>query len=112
MDALAQSLPFLLLIFAFVLLFVLPMRQRKKMAGRMTALQNSLQVGTQVMLSCGLYGTVSGLGEQTVDIEIAPGTVTTFARAAVLEITSPEQTQASGERTDGRAPEPETTTDS
>lgn len=112
MDALAQSLPFLLLIFAFVLLFVLPMRQRKKMAERMTALQNSLQVGAQVMLSCGLYGTVAGLGEQTVDIEIAPGTVTTFARAAVLEITSPEQTQAGGERADDRATEPGTTTDS
>ena len=69
-----------------VLLFVLPARQRKKMQAQAQALQESLTVGTPVMTTSGLHGSIAGLGEKTVDIEIAPGVVVTFVRAAVLEV--------------------------
>lgn len=81
-------LPILLIGLAFVLLFVLPARQRKKMAERQTTLQQSLQVGTPIMLTCGLHGTVRGLHDDSLDVEIAPGTVARFARPAVLEVRS------------------------
>ncbi len=41
------------------------------------------------MLTSGLHGTVAGFGEGTVDIEIAPGVVATFARPAVMEVRTP-----------------------
>lgn len=81
-----QFLPLILLVLAFGLLIVLPARQRKKMAANAQNLQQQLTVGTPVMLTSGLHGTVAGLGEGTVDVEIAPGVVATFARPAIMEI--------------------------
>jgi preprotein translocase subunit YajC len=85
-----ESLPLLILVvLAFVVLFVLPSRQRKKVAANAQALQDSLTVGTPVMLTSGIHGTVAGLGEGTVDVEISPGVVVTVARPAILEIRKP-----------------------
>ena len=81
--------PFILLALAVVLLFVMPARQRKKMQAQAQALQESLTIGTPVMTTSGLHGTVAGLAEKTVDLEIAPGVVVTFARPAVMEIRRP-----------------------
>ena len=92
----------LLLIAMFVLLIVLPARQRKKIQERQTAMQNSLTIGTPVMTTAGLHGTVAGLGERTVDLEIAPGVVVTFARQAVLEVRQPAvETPGAGEDSPG-----------
>jgi len=85
-----QFFPLILLVLAFGLLIVLPARQRKKMAANAQALQEQLAVGTPVMLTSGLHGTVAALGEGTVDIEIAPGVVATFARPAVMEVRTPD----------------------
>ncbi|KQS59610.1 preprotein translocase subunit YajC [Geodermatophilus sp. Leaf369] len=85
-----QFFPLILLVIAFALLIVLPARQRKKMAANAQTLQESLSVGAPVMLTSGLHGTVAGLGDGTVDIEIAPGVVATFARPAVMEIRKPD----------------------
>ena len=84
-----QYFAFILLILAVLLLFVLPARQRKRMADQQKTLQDSLTIGTPVMTTSGLHGTIAGLGEKTVDIEISPGVVVTFARPAVLEVRKP-----------------------
>jgi len=81
-----QLFPLVLLALAFVLLIVLPSRQRKKVQAKNQALQESLTIGTPVMLTSGIHGTVVGLGEGTVDLQIAAGVVITVARPAVLEV--------------------------
>jgi preprotein translocase subunit YajC len=72
-----------------VVLIVLPARQRKRMQAQSQAMQASLTPGTPVMTTAGLHGTVVGLGDATVDLEIAPGVVVTFARQAILEVRQP-----------------------
>ena len=84
-----QFFPFILLALAVLLLFVLPARQRKQMAARQQALQNSLTIGSPVMTTSGLHGSVAALGDSTVDLEVAPGVVVTFARQAILEVRQP-----------------------
>ncbi len=84
-----QLFPFILLALAIVLLFVLPARQRKRLQQQQQELQNSLTIGTPVMTTAGLHGTVAGLQEKTVDLEISPGVVVTFARPAIMEIRRP-----------------------
>jgi preprotein translocase subunit YajC len=84
-----QFFPFILLALAVLLLFVLPARQRKRMQAQTQEMQNSLTPGTPVMTTSGLHGTVVELGEKTIDLEIAPGVVATFARQAILEIRRP-----------------------
>jgi preprotein translocase subunit YajC len=81
--------PLVLLALAFVLLIVLPARQRKRVQAQAQAMQASLTPGTPVMTTAGLHGTVVGLGDATVDLEIASGVVVTFARQAVLEVRKP-----------------------
>ena len=100
-----QYFPFILLALAVLLLFVLPARQRKSMAAKAQAMQESLTVGTPVMTTSGLHGTVADLGDPaTIGIEIAPGVVATFARQAVLEVRKPavaEPLDASGDDNQG-----------
>jgi preprotein translocase subunit YajC len=85
-----ESLPLLILVaLAFVVLFVLPSRQRKKIQAKAQEMQESLTIGTPVMLTSGIHGSVAGLAESTVDVEIAPGVVMTVARPAIMEIRTP-----------------------
>ncbi len=84
-----QFFPFILLALAVILLFVLPARQRKRMATQAQAMQESLTIGTPVMTTSGMHGTVARLTDTTVDLEIAPGVVVTFVRPAILEVRRP-----------------------
>ena len=94
--------PLILIALVVVMLFVLPARQRKRMQAQAQQLQQSLQVGTPVMTTSGIHGTVAGVGDDTVDIEISPGVVVTFVRRAILEVRKPAQ-PITGESTDGAA---------
>ncbi len=77
-----QFFPIIILALLAVMLFVLPARQRKRIQAQTQAMQDSLTIGTPVMTTSGLHGTVAALAERTVDLEIAPGVVVTFARPA------------------------------
>ena len=81
--------PLVLLALFAVVLFVLPARQRKRMQAQAQALQESLTIGTPVMTTSGIHGTVAGLADKTVDLELAPGVVVTFARPAIMEVRTP-----------------------
>lgn len=84
-----EFFPLIMLALLAVLLFVLPARQRRTMQARAQALQESLTVGSPVMTTSGIHGTVARLDETTVDLELAPGVVVTFARPAIMEIRQP-----------------------
>lgn len=94
-----QYLFLILLAVAFVALIVLPGRQRKRMQAQTQAMHDSLTPGTKVMTTSGIHGTVLGLGDTTVDIEIAPGVPVTFERRAIMRVVEPSATTG----TDGGA---------
>ncbi|QRP49216.1 preprotein translocase subunit YajC [Amycolatopsis sp. FDAARGOS 1241] len=82
-------LPLLLLVVVAVPL-VLGTRKQKKQQAAQQDLQKSLAPGDRVMTTSGLYGTVADAsGDDTIDIEIAPGVVTTWLRIAVREKVQP-----------------------
>mgnify|MGYP001814460079 CR=1 FL=1 len=73
----------IVLVVFFVLmwvLFILPQQRRVKAQQEYVA---SLQVGDDVVTAGGVYGTIAGLTETTVDLVVADGIVLTFARAAI-----------------------------
>ena len=87
-----QYFPIILIALFAVVLFVLPARQRKRMQEKAQALQESLDIGTPVMTTSGMHGAVAAIGDKTVDVEISPGVVVTFARQAILEVRKPAVT--------------------
>ena len=82
-----ELFPLLLLVLAFVALVVLPARARKRQQNQT---QSALAVGVPVTMAGGLYATVAGLDDPaTVQVEIAPGVVVTYARQAVVQVRQP-----------------------
>ena len=68
------------LVAGFFFLIVRP--QRRQMAAR-RALIASVCVGDRVVTSGGIHGVVRSLGDDTIELEIAPAVVVTVARGAV-----------------------------
>jgi preprotein translocase subunit YajC len=77
-----------ILVAAFLLLIVRP--QRRQMAAH-RALVASLQVGEEVVTSGGIYGTIRGLDNGTVDLEVSSGIVLRVARGAIAQRVGPDQ---------------------
>ncbi|MEV7098482.1 preprotein translocase subunit YajC [Amycolatopsis sp. NPDC051045] len=80
----------LLLVLVLAVPLVMSTRKQKKQQAAQQELQSSLAPGDRVMTTSGLYGTVADTsGDNTIDIEIAPGVVTTWLRLAVREKVEP-----------------------
>lgn len=78
-----------LLLPLIIVLFAIPLfmgsRRQKRQQQQQQDLLNSLHYGDRVMTTSGLYGTVVSTTDDSIDIEIAPGVVTSWLRAAVRE---------------------------
>ena len=83
MDAVSGLLPFVLILVAFYFLIVRPARNRQKAA---LELQQRLAPGVEVMTTSGIYGTVVGVDDATIQLEVAPGTTVRVAKPAVGQV--------------------------
>ena len=75
-------LPLLIVMGAFM---YFASRKQKKAMQATIDLHNSLQIGDQVHTTSGLQGTITNIGDDYVDLEIAPGVVTTWMKLAVRD---------------------------
>lgn len=81
MPAAAQLLILLAVLVVFWLVVMRPARSQQR---RMTRFQDEVNVGDEVVISAGIFGTVRSVDETTVALEVAPGTVLTVARQVVV----------------------------
>ncbi|MEQ0564189.1 preprotein translocase subunit YajC [Amycolatopsis sp. NEAU-NG30] len=105
----------LLLVLVLAVPLVMSTRKQKKQQAAQQELMNSLAPGDRVMTTSGLYGTVADAsGDTTIDIEIAPGVVTTWLRLAIREKVEPvvetEEDSADDVETPAEEPVVETAT--
>lgn len=75
-------LPLLIIMGAFM--FFASRRQKKAMQATID-LHNSLEIGDRIHTTSGLQGTIKGIGDDYIDLEIAPGVVTTWMKLAVRD---------------------------
>ncbi|MDQ1438748.1 MAG: preprotein translocase subunit YajC [Acidimicrobiaceae bacterium] len=76
-----MGLVVLLMLFAASwLLLIRPQQQRLRAQRQLVA---SLEVGERVLTAGGIVGTITALDDTEASIEVAPGIVLTFLRAAV-----------------------------
>ena len=87
MEQLISFLPLIIIMGAFM--FFASRRQRKAMQATID-LHDSLGVGDRVHTTSGLQGTITGLTDDTVDLEIAPGVVTRWMKLAIRDRIEPE----------------------
>ncbi|MFT4125484.1 MAG: preprotein translocase subunit YajC [Gordonia sp. (in: high G+C Gram-positive bacteria)] len=86
-------MPLLLVLLVGFMFF--SVRKQKKRAAEMQNMQNSVQTGTRIQLSSGLFGTViDASSSDYVDVEIATGVVTRWNRLAVMRIVTTEDAAA------------------
>lgn len=95
-----SGLSTLLLLLPLLLIAYLLFSQRRR-AKKMQEMQSQLQIGSRVMTTTGLYGTVSHLDEATVYIEAAPGVVLQWDKRAVVP--APAAMSATGPVVDEQA---------
>jgi preprotein translocase subunit YajC len=78
-----QFLPFVLIIVVFWFLIIRPQQKRQREAQQM---QSSLNVGSKVLLTSGIFATVDEITDDYIGVEIADGIVIRVVRAAIGRI--------------------------
>ncbi len=73
-------LPFVVILGIFYAMVLLPMKRRQQ---KVANFQGGLKLGDKVITTGGMYGTITRLGEQHVQLQIAPNVRIDVARAAV-----------------------------
>jgi preprotein translocase subunit YajC len=94
-ENLGVLLPLLLIILAFFFLVLRPARARQQ---AFLKVQSELVPGARVMIASGIFGDIVTVGDDTIELRVAPQTVVTVKRQAVAQVIVAE-------------PEPETGTD-
>lgn len=87
MESLVLFLPFLLIMGGFM--YFASRRQRRAMQATID-LHESLQPGDRVHTTSGMQATVVAITDDTVDLEIADGVVTTWMKLAVRDRIEPD----------------------
>jgi preprotein translocase subunit YajC len=83
LESLGAVLPLLLLAVLGYFLLIRPTRRR---AQEVSAIQSALGVDAEVMLTSGIFGTVTAIEGDNVLVEVAPGVVLTVHRGAISKV--------------------------
>jgi preprotein translocase subunit YajC len=103
MNQTVVFLPMLIVLGAFM--FFASRRQKRAMQATID-LHESLTVGDRVQTTSGLLGTITHITDDTVDLEIAPGIVTTWVKLAVGGRVEPEIPDTEDHELDDLADDP------
>lgn len=83
MPDLVALLPLVGIALLFWLFIVRPQSRRQQ---QLRSVHTALQVGDQVLLAAGLYGTVRSVADERVGVELSEGVVVTAARGAIVQV--------------------------
>jgi preprotein translocase subunit YajC len=76
-----QLIPFALVLAIFYFVILLPMKKRQK---KVQEFLNALKVGDRVITSGGVYGAITKMNEQTVQLQVAQNVRLEVARSAIV----------------------------
>jgi len=80
-SPLIQLLPIAAVIAIFYFVILLPVRRQKK---KVQEFLDALKVGDKVVTSGGIFGSIAKLGDQSVQLQIAPNVRVDVSRAAIV----------------------------
>jgi preprotein translocase subunit YajC len=82
----SEIVPVLFLVGVFLLFWVAIVRPQTRRRRELLHMQSTLEVGDEVMLTSGVYGTVRDLEEAVAQVEIADGVTIRVARGAIGQL--------------------------
>jgi preprotein translocase subunit YajC len=80
-SPLIQLVPFALVLAIFYFVILLPTRNRQK---KVEAFLAALKVGDKVVTTGGIFGSIAKVGEDSVQLQIAPNVRVDISRAAIV----------------------------
>jgi preprotein translocase subunit YajC len=98
---------FIFFLVMLVFLYLLLIRPQRQQAKRMQEMLQNLQVGDEVITAGGIYGEVTDLDDERVQLEIDADVKIAVARRAIASKVTPEEAATMAEEPE-EAPEPET----
>jgi preprotein translocase subunit YajC len=84
---LVSLLPIIGIAFLFWFLIIRPASKHQRELSRM---QGALEVGDEVMLTSGIYGTLASLDDDKLNVLVADGVTITVARGAIANVVPTE----------------------
>jgi preprotein translocase subunit YajC len=75
-----QFLPFILVLGIFYFIILLPMKRRQK---KVQQFLDALQVGDRIVTTSGIYGSITKIGDRSVQVQIADKVRIELSRAAI-----------------------------
>jgi preprotein translocase subunit YajC len=82
----------IVVLFAAMWLFLI--RPQKRRQVEQAQLQDSLAPGDEILTAGGIHGTVRGIEDEVVQVEIAPGTIVRLDRRAVAAVVQEPEPEA------------------
>jgi preprotein translocase subunit YajC len=76
-----QLVPFALVLAIFYFVILLPMKRRQK---KVQEFIDALKVGDKVVTSGGIFGSITKISEQSIQLQIAPNVRVDVSRAAIV----------------------------
>jgi preprotein translocase subunit YajC len=98
----------IILIALFAALWLFLIRPQRRRQVQQTRMQDQLASGDEILTAGGIHGTVRGIEDEVVQLEIAPGTIVRLDRRAVAAVvpdeTEPEAEEIEAEPEDSPSP--------
>ncbi|TDC31743.1 preprotein translocase subunit YajC [Micromonospora sp. 15K316] len=79
-------MPILMIVLLFGVMYFMMIRPQQRRRKEAESMQSALSAGDEVVTIGGLYGTVTGVDDETVLLEVAPGVQTRYARPAIARV--------------------------
>jgi len=80
-SPLIQLIPFALVLAIFYFVILLPMKKRQK---KVQEFLSALKVGDKVVTSGGIFGSITKVGEDAIQLQVAPNVRVDVSRAAIV----------------------------
>jgi preprotein translocase subunit YajC len=80
-NPILQFIPFILVLAIFYFVILLPMKKKQQ---KVQAFLDTLKVGDRVVTSGGIYGSITRLNDQSVQVQIAEKVRIEVSRAAIV----------------------------
>lgn len=97
MGDLVSLLPIIAIVVIFWLFVIAPASRRQKATSQM---QSAIAVGDEVVLTSGIFGTVTGVEDAYLLVELAPGVDVKVARSAIGALVPADRDEPDAQDTD------------